>query len=214
MGILVLLIAAAAAGAALTGALLPLIERYAPAEARVRHRAWIPALLAGLLWAAAVYRFPEDPYLFACLPVTVLVVWAAWVDWRCHALPLQLTLGAGAVAAAGVVLADAASGSTGSWIRAIALGAALGGALTLVGVLAPQLFAFGDVLLAIPLAILIGYWGWEQALMLPFAAALAALPGTLIAAVRARSLAVYLPFGPALVAGAVLMIAAASAVAQ
>lgn len=205
---IVVLFGAGVVGAIATVAVSGFVAEVSPLEAAVQERMWISGTLAGLLWVGAVVSL-QGPFLVGCLVVAVFAVWAGRVDHRSHSLPIELTsicsvVAAGTVAAAGVGGVDGGSTS-----RAFAAAAALGAVLTVIGA-ATGMFAFGDVLLAVPLALLIGFWAVPSVVLLPFVASLLAVPATIVAAVRARSMSVELPFGPALVAAGALLLGVAA----
>ena len=208
---IVVLFGVGVVGAIVTVAVAGFVAEVSPLEAAVQERMWIPGTLAGLLWVGAVVTL-QGPFVVGCLVVAVFAVWAGRVDHRSHCLPIELTIvcsvvAAGTVAVAGIGGVDGVDG--GSTLRAFAAAAALGAVLTVIGA-ATRMFAFGDVLLAVPLALLIGFWAVPPVVMLPFVASVLAVPATIVAAGRARSMSVELPFGPALVAAAVLLLGVAA----
>lgn len=205
---IVVLFGVGVVGAIVTVAVAGFVAEVSPLEAAVQERMWIPGTLAGLLWVGAVVTL-QGPFVVGCLVVAVFAVWAGRVDHRSHCLPIELTIVCSVVAAGTVAVAGIGGVDGGSTLRAFAAAAALGAVLTVIGA-ATRMFAFGDVLLAVPLALLIGFWAVPPVVMLPFVASVLAVPATIVAAVRARSMSVELPFGPALVAAAVLLLGVAA----
>ncbi|MFH5208103.1 hypothetical protein [Antrihabitans spumae] len=195
-------------GAIATVAVSGFVAEVSPLEAAVQDRMWIPGTLAGLLWVGAVLTL-QGPFLVGCLVVAVFAVWAGRVDHRSHCLPIELTTITGVVAAGTVAVAGVVGVDGGSTLAAFVAAAGLGAVLTVIGA-ATGMFAFGDVLLAVPLALLIGFWAVPPVVLLPFVASVLAVPATIVAAVRARSMSVELPFGPALIAAAALLLGVAT----
>ncbi|MBF6333615.1 prepilin peptidase [Nocardia transvalensis] len=166
---------------------------------------WVPAILVALLWWGAVTRFGWSLYTAACVVVAVPVVWAAWIDLRTRTLPPRLTTTGIAAAVVGVLAAGVSE--PGPAVRAMLAGAVGFAVLSVVGG-ALQPYAFGDVLLATPLVMLVGFWGWSPVLGLLLVASVVALPVTVVAMIQARRWSVALPFGPSMVVAAVIVLAA------
>lgn len=130
-------------------------------------------------------------WLFRCLSL-VLVVWAAWSDWRTFDLPLPLTVPAAMVAVSGEGLFGA------GW--AVALAGAFAGfaVLKTAQILArlrhkKECLGTGDAILMLSLGALLGV----QAL--PWALALAVLAVVIAAKLCRKTKSEKIPFGPFLV---------------
>ncbi|MEV6774385.1 hypothetical protein AB0N05_37690 [Nocardia sp. NPDC051030] len=168
-------------------------------------RPWsVPAIAAVAVCAGAAAKFGTSLFTVVCMVVAIPVTVAAWTDLRTKTLPLPLA----AIAITGAVVGTVIAGvvDPGSSVRGLLAGVAAFLVLSLVGALT-QVYAFGDVLLVTPLAILLGYQGWEflgrAAVFVP----VVALPAALIAIVRARSWKASAPLGPWLLVSAVIALA-------
>ena len=129
--------------------------------------------------------------LFRCLSL-VLVVWAAWSDWRTFELPLPLTIPAAVVAISGEGFFGA------GWAHAL-LGAGVGFAILKAAQLLARLrhkkecLGTGDAILMLSVGALLGV----QAL--PWALALAVLAVVIAAKLCRKTKSEKIPFGPFLV---------------
>ncbi|MFJ3722468.1 prepilin peptidase [Streptomyces sp. NPDC090045] len=118
------------------------------------------AALAGALCAvlaAAVGLRPEAVVLVGLAPVAVLL---ALVDRAVHRLPDALTLPLAAALAAGLGAAALLPRAGGDWRLALSGGCALGAAYLLLHLINPAGMGFGDVKLALPLGVALGWYGW------------------------------------------------------
>ncbi|MFE6834730.1 prepilin peptidase [Streptomyces sp. NPDC057705] len=118
------------------------------------------AALAGALCAvlgAAVGARPEVVAYVGLAPVVVLL---ALVDRAVHRLPDVLTLPLAAAVAAGLGAAALLPRAGGDWRLALSGGGALGAAYLLLHLINPAGMGFGDVKLALPLGVALGWYGW------------------------------------------------------
>ncbi|WP_404956977.1 prepilin peptidase [Streptomyces sp. 147326] len=118
------------------------------------------AALAGALCAvlgAAVGGRPEAVVLVGLAPVVVLL---ALVDRAVHRLPDVLTLPLAAAVAAGLGAAALLPRAGGDWRLALSGGGALGAAYLVLHLINPAGMGFGDVKLALPLGVALGWYGW------------------------------------------------------
>ncbi|MGK5499299.1 prepilin peptidase [Streptomyces sp. URMC 125] len=159
------------------------------------------ALACALLAAAAGAR-PELAVWLLLAPFAVLL---AVVDRAVHRLPDAVTLPLAAAGAALLGIAALLPGAAGSWTRALLGGPALGGLYCLLFLANPRGLGLGDVKLAVPLGVALGWYGWGALLTGAFAGfALGAVYGmSLVAAGRAGRKDA-LPFGPFMAAGALV----------
>ncbi|MEU9007084.1 A24 family peptidase, partial [Streptomyces sp. NPDC048551] len=103
-------------------------------------------------WAAA-----EAAAFVALAPALVLL---ALVDLAVHRLPDVLTLPLAAATAALLGAAALLPGAAGSWRAALLGGGALGAAYLVLFVVNPAGMGLGDVKLALPLGVALGWYGW------------------------------------------------------
>ncbi|GAB4590062.1 hypothetical protein [Nocardia sp. IFM 10818] len=175
-------------------------------ESRYLTGSWllVPAALTAMLAVAAWITFGPSVFAVTCVAVTGPVVAAVWTDLWIRELPPRLTNTALAATTAGLAVAGLAD--PGSSVRALSAGAVAFVVLTLLGWLG-RLFSYGDVFLATPLVMLVGFHSGAAILGLVQLTVLAALPGTVWAMLRARSHRVQPPLGPALLVAAVIVLA-------
>lgn len=120
------------------------------------------AALTGLLCAAFVLRFGLHPILPALVLFAVLALQLARIDISLHLLPnpLVLILGAGALAL--LILPAALGNGWGDLLRG-ALGALIAFFFYFIlALITPGAMGMGDVKLAAPLGLYLGYLGWPQ----------------------------------------------------
>ena len=120
------------------------------------------AAATALLFVLFAWRFGISPELPAFLVLAVLAVQLSRIDIALHLLPNPLVLG---LLAAGLTLfaASAALGSDwGGLLRAAAGGAVLFAGYLILGLISPRSIGMGDVKLAAPLGVYLGYLGWQQ----------------------------------------------------
>ncbi|MFF4577469.1 prepilin peptidase [Streptomyces sp. NPDC001389] len=121
---------------------------------------WSPAAVCaavcGVLGAAGGVR-PETAVFVGAAPVCVLL---GMVDLAVHRLPDVLTLPLAAATAALLGVAALLPGAAGSWRGALLGGAALGAAYLALFLINPAGMGLGDVKLALPLGVALGWYGW------------------------------------------------------
>ncbi|WP_139146467.1 prepilin peptidase [Arthrobacter sp. SW1] len=134
------------------GAIPPLGIRFTTAAAAL-------ALSALFAW-----RFGSSPELPAFLFLAVLAAQLSRIDISLHLLPnplVVLLLGAGLVL---LVLSSAPGQDWGALLRAGAGGVTLFAAYLVLGLISPRGIGMGDVKLAAPLGVYLGYLGWKHVL--------------------------------------------------
>ncbi|SDL92001.1 Type IV leader peptidase family protein [Streptomyces wuyuanensis] len=115
----------------------------------------VTALVCAALAAATGAR-PEAAVRVLLAPVAVVL---ALIDWNVHRLPDHLTVplaGAASVLLGGAALLPE---SAGSWPSALLGGLALGAAYIVLFLINPNGIGFGDVKLALPLGVALGWYG-------------------------------------------------------
>ncbi|MGW0773221.1 prepilin peptidase [Streptomyces sp. NPDC002835] len=159
----------------------------------------VTALVCAAL-AAAVGERPESAVWLVLAPFAVLL---ALVDVTVRRLPdhLTLPLAAGAVILLGVT--TLASDAAGSWTTALLGGPALGAAYFVLFLVHPGGLGFGDVKLALPLGVVLGWYGWAVLFAGAFAGfLLGAVYGLGLIFLRRAGRKSTIPFGPFMLAGA------------
>lgn len=120
------------------------------------------ACLTGLLCAALTFKFGMDWSLPAFLALAVLGVQLARIDLAHHLLPNPLVL---TLFIAGLALFTAGSSASAGWSDLLR---AAGGAVILfvvyliLAIISPRGIGLGDVKLAAPVGLYLGYLGWGQ----------------------------------------------------
>ncbi|WP_308159834.1 A24 family peptidase [Arthrobacter sp. ISL-5] len=120
------------------------------------------AALTGVLCAALALRFGMDWSLPAFLVLGVLGVQLARIDFAHHLLPNPLVL---ALLVAGLALFVVSSTATAGWtelLRAAAGAAILFVVYLILAIISPSGIGMGDVKLAAPVGLYLGYLGWSQ----------------------------------------------------
>ena len=163
----------------------------------------IPAAITAILCAAVAWRFglawdlPAYAY-FAMLSVPLTII-----DVRTYRLPNNLTLSAYPIVLLGLMIPAAIFGDWSAFGRALLAGAALLGLFLILHVINPSGMGLGDVKLAAPMGVLLGWIGWSTAIAGAFIAFLtAALVGLMLMAFGKAGRKSALPFGPFMLAGA------------
>ncbi|MFG3495135.1 prepilin peptidase [Streptomyces sp. NPDC047928] len=163
------------------------------------------ALVTALASAALAGATGARPELAVWLLLAPFAVLLAVVDRRVHRLPDRLTL---PLAVAAPVLLGAAAllpGHAGSWPLALLGGLVLGGAYFVLFLINPNGMGFGDVKLAVPLGVALGWYGWDVLFVGAFAGFLfGAVYGFGLVALRRASRRSAIPFGPFMIGGALL----------
>ena len=129
-------------------------------DASTRMRITTAALTGGLC-AAMAFRFGYSWPLAGYLLLVILGVQLSLIDIRHHLLPNRLVL---ALLIAGVALLGAASAAAPAWealLRAAAGGAILFVTYLILAIISPGGIGMGDVKLAGPLGLYLGYLGWS-----------------------------------------------------
>jgi leader peptidase (prepilin peptidase) / N-methyltransferase len=221
---------AVAALGVLAGLLLPgLIARIpdrdpAPDEpARTSYRALaegIPVRLGlaaatAVTWGLLTFARGVGIELPAFLLVAALGAAMAYIDVREHRLPDWLTGPAFAGAAALLAVAAAQTGDWAAYGRGWLAAGALTAGFFCLAVLRPGQLGLGDVKLAGPLGLLLGWIGWGQVLLGAFSSFL--LGGVyavwLLAAGRANRRS-QIPFGPFMLVGALVAVGWGTAILE
>jgi len=120
----------------------------------------VTALLFGLL----AWRFGFSAELPAFLFLALFGVQLSRIDFTLHLLPNPLVL---SLLGGGAGLLAAAAALTPAWnelLRALAGGAVLFAGYLILGLFSPGSIGMGDVKLAAPLGLYLGYLGWAQVL--------------------------------------------------
>ncbi|MCX8453268.1 prepilin peptidase [Paenarthrobacter ureafaciens] len=120
----------------------------------------VTALLFGLLG----WRFSVSPELPAFLLLALLGVQLSRIDFALHLLPNGLVL---SLLGGGLVLLGASSALSPGWpelFRAMLGGLVLFAGYLILGIISPRSLGMGDVKLAAPLGLYLGYLGWKQVL--------------------------------------------------
>ncbi|MEU3843296.1 A24 family peptidase [Streptomyces sp. NPDC028635] len=175
---------------------------------------WPAAVLAGLCCAALARAGGTRPELAVWLLLTPPLVLLALVDARVHRLPDRLTLPLTAGVPALLGLVALLPGSAGSWPRALLGGLTLGGVYFVLFLINPNGMGFGDVKLALPLGVALGWYGWDVLFLGAFAGfLLGAVYGLGLLLLRRANRKSAIPFGPFMIAGAMagLLLGAAAA---
>jgi leader peptidase (prepilin peptidase)/N-methyltransferase len=178
---------------------------------------WLGAALGSELTAAAVLalllaRFGPDPAVAAFAFLGVLAIALVQIDVAVQRLPDRLTLPAYPAVVLLLTLAAAVGGDWNRLVRALLGGVALGACYLLLGLLSGGQLGGGDVKLAVPIGLVLGWLGWSTVL---FGAAagfvLAAITGLALLAARRASMRTLISFGPYMLWGALLAIVASAA---
>lgn len=122
------------------------------------------AALTGVLCAAIVLRYGIDPLLPALFLLGVLGVQLSRIDAALHLLPNPLVLVLGAGGFVFLLLPALLENELPFLLRGV-IGAAIGFIFYLVlAIITPGAMGMGDVKLAAPLGLYLGYLGWSQLL--------------------------------------------------
>ncbi|MDK1476607.1 A24 family peptidase [Streptomyces sp. 549] len=175
--------------------------RYGPSATRC---AVLTAAVCAVL-AAAVGPRPELAVWLVLVPGLLLL---ALVDRAVHRLPDVLTLPLGAVCAVLLGAAWALPGSVGDWPRALLAGLILAAGYFVLFLISPRGMGFGDVKLALPVGVALGWYGWDVVLTGTFAGFVLGAGYGLWQVGRGRATRrTAMPFGPFMVAGALAALA-------
>jgi leader peptidase (prepilin peptidase)/N-methyltransferase len=161
------------------------------------------AAVTGVLFGALALRLGMEWTLPAYLLLAVLAVQLARIDVTHHLLPNPLVL---TLLVAGLALLALGSSATAEWAEL--LRAATGGAILFViflimALISPNGIGMGDVKLAAPMGLYLGYLGWTQ---LFYGGALGFVLGGILSVVLIRlkraNLGSEIAFGPSMLAAA------------
>ncbi|MEV7605332.1 prepilin peptidase [Paenarthrobacter sp. NPDC089322] len=122
------------------------------------------AAVTALLFALLTWRFGYSSELPAFLLLAVLGVQLSRIDFTLHLLPNPLVL---LLLGGGIVLLVVAAALAPGWpelFRAIAGGVILFLGYLILGLISPRSLGMGDVKLAAPIGLYLGYLGWKQVL--------------------------------------------------
>ncbi|WP_255308019.1 prepilin peptidase [Streptomyces marincola] len=192
--------------APLTGWLGPArCARCAAAGRRFGARPVLPAAVTAACCAVLATSVGERPELAVWLLAAPAVVLLAMVDFAVQRLPDVLTLPLAGVVVAGLALAapsDAAGGVLG---RALLAGAVLSGVYFLLFLINPRGMGFGDVKLAMPVGVALGWYGWGIVFFGTFVGfLLVAGYGLSLVIARRADRKSTVPFGPFMALGALV----------
>jgi leader peptidase (prepilin peptidase)/N-methyltransferase len=161
------------------------------------------AALTGLLCGTLALRFGMEWSLPAFLLLAVLGVQLARIDLAHHLLPNPLVL---TLLAAGLALLFLSSSVAAEWaelLRAAAGAAVLFVTFLILALISPNGIGMGDVKLAAPVGLYLGYLGWSQ---LFYGGALGFVLGGILSVVLIRlkraNLSSEVAFGPSMLAAA------------
>ncbi|ASN21116.1 prepilin peptidase [Arthrobacter sp. YN] len=122
------------------------------------------AAVTSLLFGLLAWRFGAAWELPAFLFLALLGVQLSRIDFALHLLPNTLVA---FLLGGGLLLLTASAALAPGWaelFRALAGGAILFGGYLILGLLSPGSIGMGDVKLAAPLGLYLGYLGWQQVL--------------------------------------------------
>jgi leader peptidase (prepilin peptidase)/N-methyltransferase len=197
---------------------LALRGRCADCRTRIGGRYPLVELATGLLFLAVALRM-DQLHLLSALPAylyfAAIGIALAVIDLDCRRLPDAIVLPSYPVLA--VLLTFSAWWQHNWWAlaRAGIGGAALFAFFYALAVVYPAGMGMGDVKLAGPLGMALGYLSWPTLLIGSFGAfVLSAVVGIVIIVGRRGTRKTAIPFGPFMIAGALLAIFAASAIAD
>jgi leader peptidase (prepilin peptidase)/N-methyltransferase len=161
------------------------------------------AVASAALCALLAWRFGASPALPAFLFLAIIGVQLVRIDVVHHLLPNRLVvplLGAGTVLLAG---AAAALGGWENLVRGLAGGVILFLIYFILALISPKSLGMGDVKLAAPLGVYLGYLGWSQLL---YGGAFGFVAGGLVSAILVLKSRGNKPkevaFGPSMLAAA------------
>ncbi|MGP4112560.1 prepilin peptidase [Streptomyces sp. 4N509B] len=150
--------------------------------------------------AAAVGARPELVVWLLAAPAVVLL---AAVDRAVQRLPDVLTLPLGALTVVGLAAAAPLSAAAGNWPRAVLGGLALGLVYLVLFLISPNGMGFGDVKLAVPVGVALGWYGWDVLFFGTFVGFLLAAGYGVVLVVAGRAgRRTAVPFGPFMALGA------------
>ncbi|MET4541063.1 leader peptidase (prepilin peptidase)/N-methyltransferase [Arthrobacter bambusae] len=122
------------------------------------------AAVTSLLFGLLAWRFDASWELPAFLFLALLGVQLSRIDFALHLLPNVLVV---LLLGGGLLLLTASAALAPGWpelFRALASGAILFAGYLILGLISPGSLGMGDVKLAAPVGMYLGYLGWEQVL--------------------------------------------------
>lgn len=164
------------------------------------------AAVTGVACAAFALRFGNAPELPAFLLLAILGAQLARIDLTQHLLPNPLVVALLTGGALLLVLAWAGNGNGGALLRGLLGAAILFAAYLVLAIISPSGLGMGDVKLAGPLGLYLGYLGWSHLLyggLLGFI--LNGVFTLLLVSIRRRSKGTEVAHGPAMLTAAALV---------
>jgi leader peptidase (prepilin peptidase) / N-methyltransferase len=163
----------------------------------------------GLLFAAMAWRIGLDPVLPAYLLLAWLLLVVAVIDARTKRIPNRLTYPLTPALALLFVAGGLLAGQPAAAVRAL-LGALAGfAALLVLALISPRGMGMGDVKLAAPLGLGLGYLSWGHVVLGLFGGfMLGGGASLLLVATRIAGRKDHIPFGPFLAGGTLVAILA------
>lgn len=157
-------------------------------------------IAAAAVVGAIAYTVGPRPELVAFAWLAVLCVALATIDLIVYRLPDRLTLPAYPVLIALLAGAALVNSEPGRFLRAVLAGAVLATGYLVLALIKPGHLGLGDVKLAGPLGMVLGWAGWQPVLLATVLAfVLCGLVGAALLAVRRANAGTALPLGPFMV---------------
>ena len=158
--------------------------------------------ITAILVIATIFLLPLGPYLIAWILFAPLSVALSAIDLQTFRLPNSLVLAATISTLIFIVLNSVFIGSWNEFKTAIIAAFSSSFFFWIVRLLSRGGMGLGDVKLAFPIGLLLGYLGWEHAVLGLFVAfLLGAIVGIALIVFRGASRKTPLPFGPFMLAG-------------
>jgi leader peptidase (prepilin peptidase) / N-methyltransferase len=160
----------------------------------------VTEIASATVLGALGYAVGPRPELVAFAWLAVLCVALATIDLIVYRLPDRLTLPAYPVLAALLAGAALVNSEPGRFLRAVLAGAALAGGYLVLALIRPGHLGLGDVKLAGPLGMALGWAGWQSVLLATVLSfVLCGLLGAALLAARRVGPRTALPLGPFMV---------------
>lgn len=167
---------------------------------RVALRCGATEIAAAAVLGAIAYTVGPRPELVAFAWLAVLCVALATIDLIVYRLPDRLTLPAYPVVTALLAGAALMSSEPDRFLRAVLAGIALAACYLVLALISPGNLGLGDVKLAGPLGMVLGWVGWRPVLLATvFAFVLCGLVGAVLLVARRAKAGTALPLGPFMV---------------
>lgn len=186
--------------------LIPRLGSVPPLKVRIT-----TAAVTGAIFALFALRFGMIPELPAYLLLALLAVQLSRIDIQLHLLPNALVL---VLLVAGFLMLGVPAGAGSEWqgvLRAVLGGAILFVTYLVLGLISPGGIGMGDVKLAAPLGMYLGYSGWQH---LFYGGALGFVAGGVVTIILLRVNRTKRPsevaYGPSMLAAALGVILALS----